>query len=342
MKKFILFISIIFVSARITAQDIHFTQYYLTPVYFNPGYSGALKDLDISMQYKGQWNLIENGFRTFGASISKRIGYKRGDRNFWASGMNAFNDLATSNLASLRINIPISYTVSFDNNNTLTNGLYVGFGQNKIKDLNFSWGNQYDGLGYDSNLPTYEPNYGMSFSFIDFGYGASWNYNHESRNVADISGFKNTLGLSVSHLSRPKYYFNADESERLDMKFIVFESAHISMKNSKISFLPSFLLQMQGGHREFLLSGLCRYELTPESRYTGYFEGSAISAGISLRAKDAISFQTMLELGNYVLGLSYDLNISDLNYSTNYRGGMEICLKFVNPSPFRKITKASF
>jgi hypothetical protein len=99
---------------------------------------------------------------------------------------------------------------------------------------------------------------------------------------------------------------------------------------------------MQGAHREIMVSGLCRYELTPESRYTGYFEGSAVSAGISVRTNDAISFLGMLELGNYVLGLSYDLNISDLNYSTNYRGGMEICLKFVNPTPFLKISKASF
>ena len=50
------------------------------------------------------------------------------------------------------------------------------------------------------------------------------------------------------------------------------------------------------------------------------------------------------EIGNFALGISYDLNVSQLRASSNMRGGMEISLRFVNPNPFSygKGAKPSF
>jgi type IX secretion system PorP/SprF family membrane protein len=337
MKKqhFILILWAIFGTTPLYSQDIHFSQFYLSPVHFNPAYSGALKDIDISMQYKGQWKTIDKGYRTFGANVSSRLNYKRIKKNFWAMGISALGDqVSLQKLLSLRVNIPIAHTVKLNTLNTLTNAISLGFGQNVLKDENFSWGAQYNGMNYDPALPTNEIPYINQFSFLDIGYGFSWNYNQQTRTVSDVRGFSNTFGFSASHINRPIFSFNENSNERLDIKYIFFESATIHLKNSKISWNPSLLYQIQGGHREFILGTLIRYELEQESRITGFREGSAISAGVFVRNKDAVVFSSLYEFSNFQIGISYDVNTSELNNSTSFRGGLEICLKYITPSPF--------
>tara|TARA_B100000900_G_C20570412_1_gene713005 strand:- start:938 stop:1120 length:183 start_codon:yes stop_codon:yes gene_type:complete len=40
------------------------------------------------------------------------------------------------------------------------------------------------------------------------------------------------------------------------------------------------------------------------------------------------------QLGEYMIQISYDINLSSLNRSTRYRGGFEISLKYTNPEIF--------
>jgi type IX secretion system PorP/SprF family membrane protein len=334
-KLFLLTAIVLSSASELLAQDIHFSQFYMTPVQFNPSYAGALKELDVSMQYKGQWNMIDKGYRTLGATVSSRINYKRGNPNFWSIGLTAFADQAAINkLNSLRINIPLCYTVKLNQMNSLSNAVYVGFGQNVLKDPNLTWGSQFDGMNYNSALPTNETQFAQSFRFLDMGYGFSWNHNQQTRTVADEKGFSNSLGFSVGHLNRPMYSFNNNPIDKLDMKFSLYNSSSIYIKNSKISWHPSVLVQLQGGHREIIYGALCRYEIQQESRITGFREGSAISAGMYRRSKDAIVIAGLYEINHFQIGMSYDMNTSALSNSTGYRGGFEILLKYITPSPF--------
>lgn len=279
--------------------------------------------------------MIDNGYRTFGANFNSRIKYKKGVKNFWATGFTAFGDQASSQkLNSLIVNVPLSFTIRLNAVNTLTNAISAGFGQCVLLDDNLSWGAQYNGISYDPSLPSNEVSSMQKFSFLDLGYGVNWNYNKQSRTVSDVSGITNTIGFSASHINRPISSFQENSNERLNMKFVLFESATFHLKNSKLSLNPSLLLAMQGGHRKFIVGTMCRYELVQESRITGNIEGAAISAGIFRRTEDAFVFSTLYELANFHFGLSYDINTSSLNQSTGYRGGLEICLKYVMPSRF--------
>lgn len=338
MKKLIIFFALIHFY-QLKAQDLHFSQFYLSPVYFNPAYSGALRDIDLAIQYKGQWGLIDKGYRTIGSSANFRIPKKHSNGSFWSTGFNSFYDISgTNNFSSLRVNVPVCYTVLLNSKNTLSNAVAVGFGQNALRNTNLSWGSQYNGQSYDPSLPTYETLTDLQFSFFDISYGMAWNYNYEEKTVADIRGFKNTLGISISHLNKPNYSLFANDEEKLDMKYVLFETAHISIKNSRLSFLPSLIYQHQGGHNEIVFGTLARVEIEPISRYTGFHKGSAISMGGFLRARDAFIVASQLEYSNFVFGMSYDLNISALKSTTTLRGGLEFCIKYVNPSPFKKVS----
>ncbi len=70
------------------------------------------------------------------------------------------------------------------------------------------------------------------------------------------------------------------------------------------------------------------------SKFTNLKDASAVSAGVFYRNRDAVIIKGMFEWQNYALGIAYDLNTSSLAEVSKRKGGFEIFLRFVNPSPF--------
>ena len=90
----------------------------------------------------------------------------------------------------------------------------------------------------------------------------------------------------------------------------------------------------QGPAQEIFFGGSLMYMLKEESKYTDYVKGAALSLGGYYRNKDAVVITSLLEFGNYALCVSYDINTSDLSTASSGRGGLEISLRFLSPSPF--------
>jgi hypothetical protein len=97
---------------------------------------------------------------------------------------------------------------------------------------------------------------------------------------------------------------------------------------------------IQGGHREINAGMLFKYIMQEASHYTGRKKPAAFILGGYYRFKDAAVLETAYEFSNYRIGLSYDINLSDLNVATNSKGGFEISLKFITPNPFLKGSSA--
>src|SRR5688572_5091034 len=63
-----------------SAQDIHFSQYYFSPLTMNPAYTGKYKgDFRLFGNYRKQWRLINDAYNTFSAG---------GDMNMYPSNVN--------------------------------------------------------------------------------------------------------------------------------------------------------------------------------------------------------------------------------------------------------------
>jgi len=96
------------------------------------------------------------------------------------------------------------------------------------------------------------------------------------------------------------------------------------------------LFARQDPAQELNIGTMVRYQLKESSKHTGNIKGVAVSFGGYYRAGDAFIPAFMLEVANFALGVSYDVNVSGLTKASNGKGGMEISLRFINPSPFRK------
>ena len=72
------------------------------------------------------------------------------------------------------------------------------------------------------------------------------------------------------------------------------------------------------------------------SKYTGNLKGGTVGIGAEYRMNDAFIITSFLEIANYTIGISYDLNTSSLSNASNSFGAFEVALRYVSPSPFSK------
>ena len=337
---------LLLITGTLFSQDIHFSQFYMSPLTINPGMAGAQYDMEAVLNYKNQWQSVTNPYRTFGASLDMRINKKRSDAGFFAGGINFFSDKAgTINMGTTQGALSFAYHARLNEFNTFGVGIQAGFAQRSLSYSSIQWGNQYDGNAYNATLSSGEPTGVPTFTHMDFGAGIVFNHDNKSgmKSVTNNHDEKFTIGLSVSHINQPKYSFYETSGEKLNMKIVAHGNAVISLPNSNVAFVPGFMYARQGKFQEIYAGSLVRFLIGQDSKYTGFKQGSAFSVGGYLRAKDAVAATVLLEYSNYAFGFSYDVNVSKLKTSSSARGGFEVTLRYVSPNPFQaKRTTSSF
>ncbi|MBD3638737.1 MAG: PorP/SprF family type IX secretion system membrane protein [Crocinitomicaceae bacterium] len=335
MKRIVL-LSVVLASSWGFGQDIHFSQYWTQPMTQNPALVGVNFDFAVYANYKDQWRQIGSPYKTFGASIDSRLNRKRAEYGYFAAGVNFFSDKAgDSQMGTSQGNASFAYHIKVAPHHHLGLGLMAGFAQRSINYTYLTWGNQYDGTNYNPNLSTGE-NFGASqFTHADFAAGFLWSYSNSDGliSVTDINTTKFNVGFSVYHLSRPKYSFLGTD-QRLYMKYVLHGSGIIPIEETRYAWIPGIMMYYQGKAKELLIGTMFRIKLQQDAKYTGYKNGAALSFGAYFRARDAISPMLMFEFHQFAVGVSYDVNISNLKAATNTRGGLEISLRFTNKNPF--------
>jgi len=318
------------------AQDVHFTQYGMQPLLQSPAMAGIGHDMRGVLQHRNQWASVTTPFTTTAFSYDMQLKQKRGKAGFLALGVNFFSDKAgDANLKSSQGGLSMAYHIKTGQNSTIGAGLFGGFGQRSMDPSALQWGEQYDANGYNGQLPNGESLTTQSFTFVDLGLGGVWHYNSTSgaNDVVANQSTQATIGFGYFHVTRPTYTFlNAEE--QLNAKLVLHGDARFSLGEGNTAIVPSFQYTKQGPSTELMLGAMFRYVLSPTSKATGFNKGSALSLGPVLRTNDAVAIAALVEFGQMAVGLSYDLNTSDLSKASNGNGAFEITLRFVNPNPF--------
>jgi type IX secretion system PorP/SprF family membrane protein len=310
------------------AQDIHFSQFWMTTQQLNPAFDGIDHKFMGTMNYKDQWRSANARFRTFDVAYDMNFQDKKNKKGFLAAGINFFGDRAGSaNMSTSHVNLSLAYHIHLNKQNTFGAGLSGGFAQRSINYATLEWGSQFDGTDFNSSLPTGESVAGKNFSFFDAGAGLLWTYSRDAHTVMSNDQLKFNFGISAFHPHQPSYSFIGSD-ERLFPKLVLTGNSLIGIKNTNLSLQPGFIYFMQGATKEFLVGTMFRYNLQRESKITGFVKASNLSLGCYYRSKDALILSLLMEKGPYAFGFSYDVNISDLSSATTGRGGMEISLRY--------------
>jgi type IX secretion system PorP/SprF family membrane protein len=321
--KVILFFAVTVYVAKVSAQDIHFSQFNSAPLLLNPASTGSMKqDFRFNSQYKDQWTSISHGYKTMYASFDANLmaNHPRKKKNALGAGIAFFSDKAGETKFGLTmVNLSIAYHLNLDRSNRIGAGMQSGLGQRSINFQSLRWDNQFDGDRFNTGMDPMENLPNPSFMFLDVSAGLI--YNHKSDYLIA------NAGISRFHVNRPSQSFYSRYGDFMFTKFVFHADMEIPLQFSNTILMPMSMVSKQGPYYEIIGGGLIKYILGLDSKYTGLKTSSAFYIGSLYRFQDAIVLITRYDFkNNWSMGLSYDINVSRLRVATSGRGGLEISL----------------
>ncbi len=313
------------------AQDVHFTQYFNTPMLINPGLTAIHSATGrVAVHYRNQWTTVPVPYTTFAAGFDKKIYARYSDRHFYGLGGRLLYDYAGDlRLAILELNILGNYAMVLNPKNILSFGLGLQVDRREFRDGDLRFPNQWNGDHYNPNLPNNEPLAGLNFLYVDLGGGMNYRYQKDYRTWFN-------LGIAAHHFIQAKqsFYDNGD-NPRLPLRF-----SGLLMTSFKLfdgmDVLVNGLWQVQNVYQEKVVSGLFRFYL---NRQPG--KQKAIDLGAAWRLGDAWAPLFGIHYKNWYAGLSYDVNTSAFRVATGGRGGPEFHLQyyFYRVEPLKEFKK---
>lgn len=305
--------------------DPHFTQNYTYPMYINPAMTGSSDgDYRVSAIYRSQWGGMGNAYRTGGLSFDARtnnnlaLGLNLMNQSAGDAGFNYFNTYAS-----------IAYTgVKFGKNEThrVVFAMQAGIINRSVNESKFKWGEQWNPItGYNSSTPTSESFASTNATTLDIGTGAMY-YDASPDKKFNVFG-----GLSFFHINKPGDPIISSGSTELNtipLRYTVHGGISLNMKDG-LTIVPHFLYNQQGNARETMLGVYARKIVNEETD---------VMLGLYYRYKDAIAPYLGVDYKNFLVGLSYDVNTSQLGSMAKNINSFELSFSYI----MRNASKSNF
>lgn len=331
-KKLLFVCLAVFGSLTLAAQDIHFSQFYMSPLNLNPALTGVMNcNIRLSGNYRNQWASVlnSNAFNTYTVSYDQRIPVGRND--YFGVGGTFWGDRAGSvAFSTLEGKLSLSYSKKMGGgryrSHYLVLGAEGGVAQRSIDFLQAQWPSQHDGSGgVNTGLPSGEDNLNFSnFLFGDLGAGLLWFSILDKDNNFYV-------GAAYSHLNQADVsFFDDNEIEPLFSKF-TFHAGGEFMFSDRFGLVPGAFLFLQGPSRQLFLGSNMKFILG-----TGRTD-QAFQAGLYFRIGnhfenantfDAIIPSIKFDYEDFTIGFSYDWNVSQLNAASNGNGAFEFAMVY--------------
>lgn len=341
-SKHILSACVIACSIAVKAQDVHFSQYNETPVIINPALSCTAYDTRVIANYKNQWASITSPFTTYGISIEQALKHLKLRKSYMGLSLVVLNDKAgDGNLGTLTANLGVNAVVKTGKFSKLSTGIGGGINYRTINPGGLKWESQYDGYKYNGDTPSMETIPNTSMIQADFTGGMVFHYAKSERYISAQDGTKADIGFAAFHYNSPKYSFTG-YGGKTSPKFVGHANFDIGIKGAGIALVPSVIYMRQGSAQEINAGFMLKYIIQDQAVYTGLKKACAISGGIYYRVGDAMIPTLLFQYDKYALGVSYDLNVSQLTAASRAKGGVEVCLRFNTSPGYGKALGGSF
>ena len=331
-----IFLLFILIAQLASSQDFHFSQYTATPLATNPAYAGTFGGTHrVILNYKDQWQAFGAAYKTYALSYDFVLFKDKWESAQLAGGLFVYKDEAgDTKFSNTNVALTAATLVKLNDHHNLSAGLQGGFAQKAVDFSEATTDNQFDNGTHNSTMSIGETNSFDNQSYGDFTAGLAWLYTKNNSDRFADDQIKASIGVALYHLNKPSQEFYDLNDDRLYSKFSLSGDGYVGIKGTRLGLVPSFLFANQGPTKEILLGSMLRYRIKEGALTKGFPQEAGVSIGGYARMGDAFIPAFSLEIANFVLGISYDLNTSDLKTATNGQGGLEISLKFLNPNPF--------
>lgn len=321
------------------AQDLHFSQFTMTPLQLDPSITGKFGgDQRVILNYRDQWRSVAAPFKTYGFSFDTHLNQKRKD-NFFGIGLSVYSDRAGDiNLGLTTLNFALAYHIKIAKDNYFSAGVQGGFLQGSLDVAKMRFGNQFDGTGHNATFDSQEAFGSTNFFKPNFSVGISYSYGtntiHQVISNNGYDGKKVKVGIGVHNVVNPEYSFLNDNNENLNFRYILHTNSSFGIRGTNMAIQPSGFIAYQQQAIDFVFGSYFRYNLKEKSKFTQFSNGAALNLGIHYRLGDALIPSLLIETGSLAFGVSYDMNLSGLTAASNGNGGFELSVRYISPNPF--------
>lgn len=332
MKKVQLLLLVFFCSfAASQAQDIHFSQFYLSPLNLNPALTGLMNcNKRLVGNYRSQWASVlrDKAYSTFSASYDQKIPVGRYD--YFGIGGTLWRDKAGSlEFGSMQARLSFSYSKKMGGyrkkSNYLVIGADAGVTQRSIDFTNAQWGAQNDNGVFNPAFNSLETTFNRdNFVFADMAAGLLWFFVN-----GDQSNYY--LGGAYHHINRANQSFVQNNLEPLYSRFTIHGGGEFKTSD-RFGLVPGAIVMLQGPSMEINAGTSFKYFLGTNKALQ-----QAVQFGIWGRYAhkletenhfDAIVLSTRFDYDQFSIGFSYDVNVSSLTPASNSNGAFEFSIVY--------------
>ena len=303
----------------VKAQDLHFSQWYNSPLSTNPANTGFIPDADyrLGANYRNQWSSIMSvPYKTMSVWGDVQLLRDRIESGWLGAGGMILRDVAGSgSLTSTKVYGSIAYHQMIGDAHLLSAGFNIGWSNKRINSADLKFPDQFDGRFFDSKIPTSVVLDNPSISYFDVQAGL--NYAFFPTELLYVNG-----GISVAHLNRAREsFFETDvigTENRIPMRYTAFVNASYKLSDDVI-VNPMAYYTRQASSSELVGGGNLQYNLSGDGE-------SQLIGGLYLRPGDAVIPVVGFQWKNLKLMFSYDATTSSLKQYNNGRGAYEFAL----------------
>lgn len=305
------------------SQDPHFSQFFASPLTLNPAFTGKFDgQVRVAGNYRNQWPTINRAFTTSTVSVDfpilkDKISYT----DTWGVGIMAFTDKSAAG------------AVNF-NYASISTAFHKGLDEDGYKQLGIGFQGTYSNMMINTSKLTFEDqltpfgftgvtsetfnNTTLKRSYFDVNAGLLY-----TASTTDQNNFY--VGASMYHLTRPRQQFT-DTGYFLLNPRVTFHAGGYFPVGETITLHLSALHSMQSGAHETLVGGALQFAVGDAAATES---PTSFYAGAWMRFNDALIPYVGLEFSDFRLGVTYDVNTSQLRTASQSRGGVEISLIYI-------------
>ena len=299
-------------------QDLHFSQFFNSPLTTNPANTGFIPDADyrLGASYRNQYSsILASPYKTISIFGDAQLLRNQIENGWLGIGGVILSDVAGSGgLRSTKIYGSLAYHQQLGLSSLLSAGFNVGWANKRIDVSKLSFPDQFDGKFFDNTLPSSVVLNASNVSYLDIQAGLNYAY-FPTDNIY-ING-----GYSIHHVNGPQetFFSGSPDSSRIPMRHIGFLNALLKV-NDRVIVNPNMYYTNQAGSSEFVLGLNANYNLSGEGGE------KQLLAGVYYRTGDAVIPMVGFEINNLRFTFSYDVTTSALSNFNNMRGASEFNL----------------
>lgn len=327
----------------VQAQDPGFSQFFSSPLTINPALTANINEKwRLISNYRNQWSGPGDPYSTGTISFDSKLfqgvtgNYVDENSRIGVGGMMMYDQSAGGALKSNYVSLNASANVrlyrkeGYEENGfrirhidkanneesaekRLGVGLGIIYGNRRIDASKLNFGEQFNGSGFDVNLPTGETALTQMKPYISATAGITYSF---SKNYTYVD-----LGVSAFHINKPAQTFLNDKNQYLARRYVVHGNME-TLLSDQLILNANGIYQNQAGASYFSIGGALGYFL-PSNDETG---DRLLNAGLWYWSNNAVIPYVGVSMGNFQFGLTYDITISTLNEAAKRANTFELCL----------------